>query len=67
MTWHLTPAERLANAKKAAQTRLAHGIKPFGGKHGTHKGNSKNFAHMTPEQRIARAKKAAATRKSRSH
>ena len=44
----LTPDQRSAAAKKAAQTRKEKGIKPF--------------ANLTPEQRSAAAKKAAQTR-----
>ena len=47
----ITPEERSRRAKKAAETRKARGIKPFG--------------DMTPEERSARAKKAAATRKAK--
>jgi hypothetical protein len=57
--WHISPAQRLANAKKAAATRKARGEKPFGGKHG------KGGFHLTPQQRIDAARKAAATRKAR--
>lgn len=61
MAWHLSPEQRHEIALKSAATRKRDGIKPFGGKHGTHKGGF----HLTPAQRVAAARKAAATRRAR--
>jgi hypothetical protein len=54
--FHLTTAQRVANAKKSAKTRLLKHERPFGGHH-SH-GN-----HMTHEQRSEAAKKAVETRR----
>ena len=72
----VTPEERERRAKKAAETRMAKGIKPFGELTAEERSarakkaaatrkakGTKPFGNLTPEQRSARAKKAAATRK----
>jgi hypothetical protein len=74
MTFHLTPQQRVANAKKAAATRKLRGEKAFGGKHHHgplgHSVHHKAYTHAahhasphtSPAQRTASAKKAALTR-----
>jgi hypothetical protein len=58
MVFHLTTAQRSANAKKAAATRKAHGVKAFGG-------HAHHGFHLTPAQRIVAARKAAVTRRAK--
>ncbi len=78
MTWHISAAERVANAKKSRITRQSRGEKSGWAhetpaqRHAAHlkaietmkaKGEKIGFARLTHEQRVEMALKSAATRK----